>query len=510
MHTRYPNIENTCNAKRIQKGQPMFKQVILASQSPRRRELLSQLDLDYVICPAVGEEFSDATQPFEYVQDLAAAKAEEIAGNLMVEGQKWLDKLAGDTSAKTPDNDQSNTSESDAENAQDDFAAWSTSHPTLIIGADTIVARGTEILGKPADEADAIRMLRMLQGATHQVYTGVALFVVQDGRIISQKKFYEKTDVTFGPVEQQEIEDYVKSGDPMDKAGAYGIQSGAAKFIKKIDGDYNNVVGLPIARLYQEMKTLDCENSTPLSRNVAASTNSTKTTSSDITTAPSQPRTTLTEGQLNAYKTATTETLSPETLERIQKQFDFILELDKEKLIGRQTYLSGKVRKENDAEHAWHMAIMAILLSEYSNVEIDVLHAVTMILLHDVVEIDAGDTFAYDSVGKAEQAERERIAADRIFALLPEDQAKKFRAYFDEFEAWETPEAKFAHAMDNFQPLMLNHANHGGSWIEHGIALSQVLGRNARSSEGSEELWKYAYQEFIKPSVEDGALKKDL
>jgi putative hydrolase of HD superfamily len=156
------------------------------------------------------------------------------------------------------------------------------------------------------------------------------------------------------------------------------------------------------------------------------------------------------------------------------------------------------------------MAIMAILLSEYSNVEIDVLHAVTMILLHDVVEIDAGDTFAYDSVGKAEQAERERIAADRIFALLPEDQAKKFRAYFDEFEAWETPEVKFAHAMDNFQPLMLNHANHGGSWIEHGIALSQVLGRNARSSEGSEELWKYAYQEFIKPSVEDGALKKDL
>ena len=133
-----------------------------------------------------------------------------------------------------------------------------------------------------------------------------------------------------------------------------------------------------------------------------------------------------------------------------------------------------------------------------------------MILLHDVVEIDAGDTYAYDTVGKEEQAERERIAADRIFALLPEDQAKKFRSYFDEFEAWETPEAKFAHAMDNFQPLMLNRSNHGRSWLEHGIGLSQVLGRNARSSEGSMELWKYAYQTFIKTSMDEGMLRNDM
>lgn len=442
----------------------MYKQVILASQSPRRRELLAQLDLDYVICPAEGEEQSEATLPQEYVKDLATCKAEEIAGCLMVDGQKWMDKVAG--------------------------SDWSVSNPTLIIGADTVVARGDEILGKPVDEADAVRMLRMLQGATHQVYTGVSLLVVKEGHIVNQKSFYEKTDVTFGPMEQQEIMDYVATKDPMDKAGAYGIQSGAAKFIQKINGDYNNVVGLPIQRLYQEIKNLDVK----------------QEEMGNVTSHQVK----LFEGARDAYLKAKDDTLTDDLKERIQKQFDFILELDKEKLIGRQTYLSGGVRKENDAEHAWHMAVMAVLLQEYANEEIDVLHAVTMILLHDVVEIDSGDTYAYDTVGKEEQAERERIAADRIFALLPEDQAKKFRSYFDEFEAWETPEAKFAHAMDNFQPLMLNRSNHGRSWLEHGIGLSQVLGRNARSSEGSMELWKYAYQTFIKTSMDEGMLRNDM
>lgn len=196
--------------------------------------------------------------------------------------------------------------------------------------------------------------------------------------------------------------------------------------------------------------------------------------------------------------------------ERLEKQFDFIREIDKEKFIGRQTYLSDGRRKENDAEHAWHMAIMTLLLSEYANDEIDVLKTISMILIHDIVEIDAGDTYAYDEVAKVTQREREVKAADRIFGLLPQDQGEKFRALWEEFEARETKEAKFARAMDNFQPLMLNAATDGKSWSERGIRVSQVLKRNQRSSEGSEEVWKYALTNFIKPYVEKGRLKKDV
>lgn len=445
----------------------MYKQVILASQSPRRRALLQQLDIEFLVCPAVGEERSNATVPQEYVCDLASAKAQEIAENLSI----------------------------DEMNCRADMTSpWSSDLPVLIIGADTIVARGTEILGKPVDEEDALRMLHMLQGTTHQVYTGVALFLVQDGRVQRKKTFYEKTDVTFYNVSQEEMEAYVATGDPMDKAGAYGIQSGAARFIQKIHGDYNNVVGLPIARLYQELKGLEMD---------AAEW---KAKGQDVMAESIEKK--MEEPKRKSAEQI--EGLDSETLARMQKQFAFILELDKEKLIRRQTYLSGAVRKENDAEHAWHMAIMAILLQEYANDEVDVLHAVTMILLHDVVEIDAGDTYAYDEAGKATQAERERKAADRIFALLPEDQAKIFRSYFDEFEAWETPEAKYAHAMDNFQPLMLNRSNLGRSWLEHGVHLSQVLGRNARSAEGSKELWQYAYGMFIQPSIDEGMLLDDV
>ena len=194
---------------------------------------------------------------------------------------------------------------------------------------------------------------------------------------------------------------------------------------------------------------------------------------------------------------------------RLEKQFDFCREIDKEKFLGRQTYLSDGKRKENDAEHAWHMAIMAILLNEYANEEIDVLKTVTMLLIHDLVEIDAGDTYAYDEEGKKTKKEREERAAERIYGLLPQDQQEKLRRLWEEFEAWETPEAKFAHAMDNIQPIMLNAATDGRSWEEHGVHLSQILGRNQHTAEGSAVLWDYARQNFVQPSVESGKIKTE-
>lgn len=188
-------------------------------------------------------------------------------------------------------------------------------------------------------------------------------------------------------------------------------------------------------------------------------------------------------------------------IERLQQQFAFIQEIDKEKTIFRQTYLSDASRKENDAEHSWHMAVMAILLSEYANEKIDVLKTVSMILVHDLVEIYAGDTYAYDSAGNSDKAEREIKAADKLFTLLPEDQRDKFRALWDEFEAGETPEAKFAMTMDRIQPLMLNNASGGRSWKEHGVKASQVYGRNMSTAQGAEALWQYADESFIQPNI---------
>lgn len=196
-------------------------------------------------------------------------------------------------------------------------------------------------------------------------------------------------------------------------------------------------------------------------------------------------------------------------MDRLQQQFNFIKEIDKEKLIGRQTYLSDTSRKENDAEHAWHMAIMTILLSEYANEKIDVLKTITMLLIHDIVEIDAGDTYAYDQAGLETQREREEKAADRIFGMLPEDQAKKFRDLWEEFEAKSTPEAKFARAMDNIQPMMLNAVTDGKAWMEHGVYLNQILKRNEITPKGSEELWKYAYESFVEPNVQKGRIKEN-
>ena len=176
--------------------------------------------------------------------------------------------------------------------------------------------------------------------------------------------------------------------------------------------------------------------------------------------------------------------------ERLKKQMDFLLEVDKLKFINRQTYLSDGTRRENDAEHSWHLALMAVLLSEHADEEVDLLKVITMVLIHDLVEIDAGDTYAYDEAGKQTQRIREEKAADRIFAMLPKDQGEKFRALWEEFDAYETPEAKFAHVCDNVQPLMLNHATGGKSWRERGIRRSQVEKRNSRVGESSRTMRK--------------------
>ncbi len=192
--------------------------------------------------------------------------------------------------------------------------------------------------------------------------------------------------------------------------------------------------------------------------------------------------------------------------ERLKKQLDFALEIDKEKNIFRQTHLSGHGRNENDAEHAWHMAIMAYLLREYSNESVDITRVMLMCLIHDVVEIDAGDTYAYDEEGKMTQKAREEAAKERIYSLLPEDQKEELAAIFDEFEESKTPESKFAHAMDNLQPLMLNNSNDGGDWREHGVSAKQVYSRQSRTKEGSEKLYEITDQ-IIKKHMEKGNLK---
>lgn len=195
-----------------------------------------------------------------------------------------------------------------------------------------------------------------------------------------------------------------------------------------------------------------------------------------------------------------------ENSSRLQRQMDFIKEIDKEKLIGRQTYISDASRKENDAEHAWHLALMTILLQEYANEEIDVLKTVTMVLMHDIVEIDAGDTYAYDEAGKKTQREREEKAAKRIYGMLPQEQAEKYYKLWLEFEARETPEAKFARTLDNLQPMMLNDATDGKAWVEHGVKLEQILKRNERTGEGSETLWNYARENLIQTNLEKGRI----
>lgn len=193
--------------------------------------------------------------------------------------------------------------------------------------------------------------------------------------------------------------------------------------------------------------------------------------------------------------------------ERLKKQLDFILEIDKEKNILRQTHLSGHGRRENDSEHAWHMAIMAYLLRDYSNEPVDIAKVMLMCLIHDIVEIDAGDTYAYDAEGLKTQKAREDAAKERIFSLLPEDQKEELIALFDEFEDFSTTESKFAHAMDNLQPLLLNNSNGGGDWREHGVSAEQVYGRQRKTALGSEKLYEVT-DYIIQEHIEKGNLKK--
>lgn len=191
--------------------------------------------------------------------------------------------------------------------------------------------------------------------------------------------------------------------------------------------------------------------------------------------------------------------------ERLKKQMDFALEIDKEKNIFRQTHLSGHGRNENDAEHAWHMSIMAYLLKEYANEEVDIARVMIMCLIHDIVEIDAGDTYAYDEEGLKTQKAREDAAKERIFSLLPADQKEELIAIFDEFEACETPESKFAHSMDNIQPLMLNNSNNGDDWKAHGVDAKTVYGRHIKTKLGSEKLYELA-DEILKENIKKGNL----
>ena len=193
--------------------------------------------------------------------------------------------------------------------------------------------------------------------------------------------------------------------------------------------------------------------------------------------------------------------------ERLQKQLAFALEIDKEKNILRQTHLSGHGRRENDAEHAWHMAIMAYLLREYANEEVDIAKVMLMCLIHDIVEIDAGDTYAYDEENLKTQKAREDAAKERIFSILPEDQKEEMIALFDEFEEYQTAESRFAHSLDNLQPLMLNDSNDGSDWGEHGVTAQKIYWRQRKTRLGSEKLFEVT-DAIIKKHIEKGTIRE--
>ena len=194
-------------------------------------------------------------------------------------------------------------------------------------------------------------------------------------------------------------------------------------------------------------------------------------------------------------------------MERLEQQLKFIVEIDKVKNIFRQTYLADGERNENDAEHSWHIALMAYLLQEYSEEPVDVPKVMLMVLIHDLVEIDAGDTYAYDSEGAKTKREREVKAAERIFGILPEDQRAYLRELWDEFEEYETADAKYAHLLDNFQPLLLNDASNGKSWKEHVVQKEQIYKRNKRIPETSEQVWK-KMQDIIQKHIDLGHVKE--
>ena len=193
--------------------------------------------------------------------------------------------------------------------------------------------------------------------------------------------------------------------------------------------------------------------------------------------------------------------------DRLDSQIGFILELDKAKSVLRQNTLADSSRRENDAEHMWHLAVIALVLREHASTEIDIARVVEMLLVHDVVEIDAGDTFAYDDVGRTDKEARETRAAERIFGLLPEDQARWIWELWLEFEAKATPEARFAASVDRLQPLLLNASSGGQAWLRHGVTADRVRSRNAHIADGAPALWERA-QRVIDAAVAEGILEE--
>ena len=193
--------------------------------------------------------------------------------------------------------------------------------------------------------------------------------------------------------------------------------------------------------------------------------------------------------------------------ERFEQQIRFILEIDKLKTIIRRTYLLNADRAENTAEHSWHLAMMAILLAEHANQPVDVARVIKMVLVHDIVEIDAGDTYFYDTAAALDKSEREHAAAGRIFGLLPLDQGTELRDLWEEFEAGQTADARFALALDRFMPQLHNYHTKGRSWAEHGITADRVLARNEGMAEGSTRLWECA-QVLLNDAVEKGFLPR--
>lgn len=193
--------------------------------------------------------------------------------------------------------------------------------------------------------------------------------------------------------------------------------------------------------------------------------------------------------------------------ERLERQVRFIVEIDKLKNVIRRTYIMDGLRHENTAEHSWHIAVMAMVLAEHSNQPVDLSRVIRMALIHDIVEIDAGDTFIYDAQAALDKAERERHAADRLFSLLPADQAAEFRALWDEFEERRTPESKFAASLDRFIPQLHNYKTQGGSWKDHGVTYDRVVAKNASMKDGSERLWEYATGVLDKAVAEGHLLK---
>lgn len=189
------------------------------------------------------------------------------------------------------------------------------------------------------------------------------------------------------------------------------------------------------------------------------------------------------------------------------KQVEFIKEIDKLKYITRRTKLLNSDRHENDAEHSWHLAMMTLVLAGHANKPVDVLKVLKMVLIHDLVEIDAGDTFIYDTTKNHTNTDEERVAAQRIFGLLPQEQAQEFIAIWEEFEAGITDDAKFARAMDRFEPLLQNASNNGGTWAEFNVPYDKVYNKKKAIKDGSTSIWAYA-ERLLNESVEKGILKK--